>query len=852
MNRTVFTRAAFGLGLLLCGFLQPPLRAQELDPLTSGSTYVIAFPDTVRNAYDSRFLKRLNDTVALILYSGVNNVVTITSKNGYERTVTAKGGKFEIIYLTAYEKPAKDPFATEIGVAAWNTFRVEAMRPIILYCYVSTKFGTEAFTPLPVESWGREYFAASHPGEVAADEYPGGETTYRSKNLMAPSQMVITSAFDSTVIQIYPSSRTQLIGKPSLVVTLKANQCYLLETFVDTLSANQGKVQSEIAGTRIISNKPISVISGNTRAQINPNEQAGLARNSFKNLCIEALAPVEQHGREFVYLPTWDTRRITGAVGERTQDKRASEFVRIYGEDSVTTTVVHDSGGGTVGLANVYQDRRWLPRARAYHTSNRSQAFMTSTATVIFNGTTGSVGFLGASYGAYGPYMVELVPREQWTSFAPYYAPTNPPGMEHFVNIVADTASARRIFDEDGRQVQFNNGTVPGTDLVWGSMAVAPGLTHYFVGRDGARFYAFAYGLWKGYELYRPGRAEKKDGALGLAGGGRDDGNHLLHPSEYEEDIAQSYGYPLAPRRVSLLQKDSLVIETRVSCASLHCSVRTANANPLGLRTIYLDSVSTRSDIIASSRKWQTDLIGASTTEFDVVLRNGAPGDSGGVIIQDRSGQILRIPFFFTSSHVSFYEGSSMRLINTRIIDTRDTVAVITNPSFTPLTIDNIALTGTPSGFRLLGQSPVYPITILPGKTLHVPIRFEPLGVIATFRDTLIVTSACGTVRLALVAEAEYPGGASNNRFAGYSIGQVHPSPTQESSVISFRLGRAGDLALGVYNIRGEIVTDIHCNGLPEGDGSVALDVSMYPPGTYLLFLSSGGWMASTSLVVTR
>jgi hypothetical protein len=424
--RTFITRAAVGLGILIGMLLQPPLQAQGLDPRTSGSTYVIAFPDTTRNTFDSRFPNKLADTIAFFIYSAVDNDVHITSPNGYDNYLLPRGGKFEVVYLNAVGKRAKKPIADTAGVESWNTFRIEAAHPIILYCYVVTKFGGEAFTPLPVESWGREYFAAGHPGEVAANITPGGETTYQSKNMMAPAELLITSAFDNTIVEIYPSAKTTFANYPRLTVTLKANQCYLLETLVDSAKANQWGEQPEIAGTRIVASKPISVISGNTRAQLNAanGNLTGLGRNSFKNLCIEALAPVEQHGREFVYLPTWDTARITGAPEEKIEQKRAGELVRIYGEDSSMTTVTHLSGGGTVEFADVYQDRIEGPtQARVYHTNNPSQAFLGCMATVIYKGTTGAVGFLGASYEAYSPYMVELVAREQWTSFAPYYAP---------------------------------------------------------------------------------------------------------------------------------------------------------------------------------------------------------------------------------------------------------------------------------------------------------------------------------------------------------------------------------------------------------------------------------------------
>ena len=968
MNCILHLRWAASLGLFISLFVHSLLPAQGLDPLTSGSTYVIAFPDTTRNTFDSRFPNRQSDTFALYIYSAVDNVVHITSPDGYDNTVYPKGGKFETVYLNARGKRAKTLVADSIGVTGWSTFRVEAERPIIVYCYLTTKFGTEGFTPLPVESWGREYFAAAHPGEVAEDVTPGGETTYRTKNIMAPAELLITAAYDNTFIEIQPSARTVLRDNPRLMVTLRANQCYLVETFVDTISANQGGTQPDLAGTRIISNKPISVISGNTRAQLNPSEQSGLARNSFKSLCIEALTPVEQHGREFVYLPTWDSRRITGQPGEKIEDKRAAEFVRLYGTMLGTTDgTTNDSGRITnfsVDNQKVWQDRIGSPRPRVYRTDSTSQAFQSCMATVIYLGTIpGSPGFVGSSYEAYAPYMVELVAREEWSSFAPYFAPTYPPQMEHFVNIVADTISARNIFDELGVPVAFNHGAIMGTDLVWGSMAVSPGVDHYVVGRNGARFFAFAYGFGKGYELWRPGRAGKRDDNSHLAGGG-DDGNHLLHPAEYEESTAQAYGYPLAPRRVVLSGGDSLIIKTTKGCGTIHYTVETANTNPLGLRTIYLDSLSTKSDITAASPDWRIEMIGSSQTEFDVVLKKGAAGDTGSVIIQDRSGKIYRVPFTILSQEIVFSEGNSVELAATKATTTRDTVVVLTNPSSSPVLINSIMLTGNPSGFLVTGTTPLLPVNLQPGQSVRVGLRFTPPAANQVYHDTLLATSICGDIRLALDAESVLACLSVNNldfgvfelgrdgpktlklklcnvgrdtlRFdnpsggiiswlstnftisagmldtlkqahllrdecinvevtfqptqtgvfrttakifnetacgldssqwsaavvpplaapdaprAGYAIGSVGPTPTDGRSNVSFRLGRPGDLALHLYDQRGELVVELYRTGLNSGEGSVALDASSLPAGTYLLRLSSGGWSATTTVVVVR
>src|SRR5205807_6354328 len=103
----------------------------------------------------------------IYIWSAVdNNAVTIRGLN-YQRNVTAQAGLFVAVQVNdTLTAPAAHPVFTEIGVVSNSTFRVESQYPIIVYCYFVTAFGSEAWTPLPVESWGKEYYAASRPGEV--------------------------------------------------------------------------------------------------------------------------------------------------------------------------------------------------------------------------------------------------------------------------------------------------------------------------------------------------------------------------------------------------------------------------------------------------------------------------------------------------------------------------------------------------------------------------------------------------------------------------------------------------------------------------------------------------------------
>jgi hypothetical protein len=317
-----------------------------------------------------------------------------------------------------------------------------------------------------------------------------------------------------------------------------------VQSYVDT--SVYADLQADLGGSYVFATKPIGVISGNTRSQV-LYFQEGLGQNIFKNMLIEWLAPVEQHGKEFVYMPTWDARRPTGAPGEDLSSKRKGEMVRIYGTSTgITKGYSLDNNIGrtdftVAGRGKFREDFIGTPEARYYKTDKPAQAMMNSTAIVKYNGTTqGFGGYIGAQFDGYGAYMVEMTPREQWVDFAPYYSSGQPAGMEHFINVVTDTLHQFDVFQENGSRFSFNRGVNNGTDLVWGTMSVTTSKDHFLEGRNGAKFYGFVYGIYKGHEEYRPGRAKKDDDGSHIQAarsGGGDDGEQL-HPSEYEEYLA--------------------------------------------------------------------------------------------------------------------------------------------------------------------------------------------------------------------------------------------------------------------------------------------------------------------------
>ncbi len=517
--------------------------AQTLDPSTAGTSYIIAFPDTTANLSDPRaasYRVPLHDTLLAMIYSPTANTVTVTGTAGRSKQFTMAAGGFQTVLLNETSQELA-PIVDVSGIATDKTFRIDAQQPVVVYCFLHTGFGTEAFTPAPVSAWGTSYYAAALPGEVMYDMTPETSISYQKIPKAAPAEILVIASEDATTVTITPNGN--LDKNPPKTITLNKGQCYQVQSYVDTNSFNLGIPQPDLGGSFIRANKPIGVVSGNTRSQV-LNNSGGLGMNSFKNMMIEWISPTDQHGTQFVYLPTLDAFAPTGQTGEKPEEKRPGEVVRVYGtagdpgEATPTVTEMTEQEGlsgmvlRTERIFRSQFDEALIgaPVPHVFKTSMPAQAFMNTTAVVKFNGTTGSGTKIGASYLAQGTYMVELTPREQWPSAAPYYAPGILFSSEHYLNVVADsvTMTGLRINGQPFTDLRH----IVGTKYLWTSKKLLPEERGVIAGaNDTSRFFAFVYGSHGGEETFTPDSSGKQ-------------------PALYLESIGHMYGYPLAPRRL--------------------------------------------------------------------------------------------------------------------------------------------------------------------------------------------------------------------------------------------------------------------------------------------------------------
>jgi hypothetical protein len=108
-----------------------------------------------------------------------------------------------------------------------------------------TKFGCEAWTPIPVEFWGNDYYAAARQGEIGKDVSPGGEFQYNAEKKQCPAEILVIASEDNTIVTILPNGR--LIGPTQQpTVTLMKDEAYLVQSL--SIQAGRASLSRTWAG----------------------------------------------------------------------------------------------------------------------------------------------------------------------------------------------------------------------------------------------------------------------------------------------------------------------------------------------------------------------------------------------------------------------------------------------------------------------------------------------------------------------------------------------------------------------------------------------------------------------------
>ena len=756
----------FGCGL--------PLNAQDL-PLSDdlGTHFLVPMPDTVENKNGGTRIT-LVTRYELLLLSPTGANVDLVGPTGLRRSVTLSPEQTEVVSARDLF-PAPMPLPIDPpGFRDPRVVSITSDQPIWLTVRVITPFGSETFRPVPVEAWGREYrlfsmrsWFVQSIGVDPATKEEGFEVLD-----VYPFCLIVASE-DTTRITLSPSVPTA--GPRQFI--LNAGEVTSLP-----ITPKQGALDTaarDLTGGVITADKPIGVLSGNTRSHggTDVSRLTELPGNSLQNLLVEWLRPTSSLGTSFVYTPIMN--ELDSAV----------EVIRIIPAEGNSTTVTTSLGGPAMTvLPGSFIELR-VPGTLtgpvrtpfAIHADQKVMVAVVSGAEGIYTPNQQA----GQGYGyldSWGPAFTLLEPVEQWNDIVYGHGFGLPAMDEQEGVIVAEEGSAISI---DGVPVELE--PIPGTPFLHGRVTLEQG--DHQIRSLGGRFSAIGYGIRKGFEAYLVPEAKEDD----------DKGVSAAHVTEYQEFLSIAWAAPLPGGVMSgEVEPDSIEISSREHCDSTVVTIARISDNiwsagPLDVSLEDRMNVRTVIDAIAPF---------GPVTGYRVNLLPVDPArDASGRLVVRSLGvekeYLYARPAEMVTLPVIVDFGDDVTAGN----EVRRSITMINVRSFTGTVIDARVESGA-TGFGL-DDGGLLPRPLQSGDSVTVAITFTGRAPSITWLDTLLVFTDCGVYRVPLRARTnqEEPVQALPT-ITGYDWGVRTIGSTNDT--LSF----AGNGGLAPYVVRSIQIVD--------------------------------------------
>lgn len=384
--------------------------------------------------------------------------------------------------------------------------RLRAKQPISVYVLNGKYVSSDGFLAIPTSAFGKKYIATTY---------------YDFREIYAwPAGFVIVAKDNGTVVNIKLRGTGKGYGKTAQgkeigdewQVSLEAGDCYAV--YGD--AASRGVF--DITGTEVTSNNPIGMISAHWRTTM-PNL---LSNGNGRNHMVEMTPPVDTWGKRYV---TVEYNRASTGAGKGdvfrvigSQDN-TSWTLKFY--DKVTHKLLGQSGG-KLAKAGDFAD---LAQATAPTVLTYGYSVWEADKPIFVMQYSCSANFDGDQL--HDPFMINVVPEEQFITTTLFQSPTHPKFTTHKLNLIvwADTADPDYIdnlksLEIDGKAVwNHPEAAAPtllfnhmGNNLHWTTITFGQSATAHRIKSNGkAKFGGYIYGYgdvdaygWPAASGFRP------------------------------------------------------------------------------------------------------------------------------------------------------------------------------------------------------------------------------------------------------------------------------------------------------------------------------------------------------------
>lgn len=659
---------------------------------------------------------------------------------GVARVYLIKAGEIKIIPLDDILMNTQSEVITNNGI------HILADDPVTVTGYSSYRVSGEAFTVIPMENLGKRYFTTN-----MYQDFTGANTDYR------PAQFMIVATEDNTSVTFMPNTETEKGVKKGQVkqVTLRKGQTYLVKAKIQP-SLNQTDA-SDLSGTEIISNKPIAVISGHTKAAFPrfTGTMLGTTASFMRNSLMDMMWPVEFLGKEYIAVPMLHTSRPYNAIDQQAKGDLI-RFVAI--EDGTIIYRLAPDGVTELQLSKELNKGQFFDVvesevATIFRSNKNVMATqygkswrLTTPGALIKDGkNSDNADLLNPSKNGQGT-MMPLTPNGRWASHAIF---NSPDGMNNFVNVVFPSDQIDSIFF-DNISLRNRYGSViktfAGTPYSYLSEPMGSG-THIIRGTgQNSKFATYVYGSLDGLKT-------------GFA-----------------------YGYPTGVNYALNMPADSMEITSVMNCGNVTGTatiVHEPNAEYAGFHSIYLDLVKSTNYKLGTKPSPVTP--GSDKADFTLTVIDPSKDAKAVVVFADRTGSAIIKTFEYTAKRV---EGSvTVMDFGLLPVGQKNCLQIeISNPLSVPVSISSLELKLRSAEFTW--DASQFPMTLNAGEKRSVQVCGQSItGRLAI--DTLVAKLDCYGVQL---TQLKIRSGKPLLQVADWDFGKVPvdiESPAKELALMN-------------------------------------------------------------------
>lgn len=489
--------------------------------LMEGTRYMVAFPQV----WASPSEKPLPQPMQLYISAKVKATVRVQTPSSIndnariDRTFTVQANEVLKVPIPTSYMNGVSASGPESQTKRGYGILVSSDKPISVSTYQAWMGNGELARQLPIEAWGRNYYTMN----FYQDRY-GISGQYKNR----PGQILLIAAKDNTVITYTPTCTTEggsdnpstPRGVPQ-TITLEKGETYVIKAKIDE-NYNKEWV-TDLSGTKIVSNKPVGVISGHTKVAIMrypdvlpPTGIFSAEAHFVRNNVHDAILPVEMAGTKFVTLPCMYTpTRVVGQGSiEFGIDDDRGDVVRIVAiEDNTKVYSMRQDGSSLKAERTLRSGESFLatslevatywetdkPVVMAHY--GKSYAKILPPVLMRRKGVEQSMGHPTVESGM--PMMQYVPSIDRWASYGVFFAPE---GMDNFLNIVFKTEQVGQI-KIDGRSLTsaFGGSTRPLKGTPYSFIRTPVGAGNHFIesSNDSIRWAAWSYGSLDGLQQGR-------------------------------------------------------------------------------------------------------------------------------------------------------------------------------------------------------------------------------------------------------------------------------------------------------------------------------------------------------------